>query len=65
MYHQYGVALQNVFDTQIAYAVIKRQMGQGYTHAPPHTRAHAHTADDVLFILKNYCLDAGRRCRWD
>lgn len=29
MYHQYGVALQNVFDTQIAYAVIKRQMGQG------------------------------------
>ena len=50
MYHQYGVALQNVFDTQIAYAVIKRQMGQGYTHAhaPPHThhrtRARTHSS---------------------
>jgi ribonuclease D len=37
MYHQYGVALQNVFDTQIAYAVIKRQMSQGYAHAIRHT----------------------------
>jgi len=29
LYHQYGVKLQNVFDTQVAYAVIKRQIGQG------------------------------------